>query len=140
MKEEGIVIKIGKDTATIEIPPRKECTGCCSCRASGPRSITISGEKAKLLKPGDHVEIDIDTSSMMQVYVLLYGFPLAAFLGGVLILYAVLRSPIISFLGAIAATVVAYALAGLYIRRNLRFSPEVCVKRGASLDKQQHLC
>ena len=80
--------------------------------------------------------IDIDTSSMMQVYLLLYGFPLAAFLGGLLILHTVLRSPVISFLGAIAATAAAYALVGCYIRRNLRFSPEVCVKKGTDLDKR----
>ena len=140
MKEEGIVIKIEKDTAVIEIPPRKECSKCCSCGASRPRRITVSDGKAEDLKAGDRVGIDIDTSSMMHVYILLYGFPLAAFVGGVFLLHTVFGSPIVSFMGGIAVTGGAYMLVGVYIRRNFRFSPDICVKKRANLDKQSHLC
>jgi positive regulator of sigma E activity len=136
MKEEGIVIKIGKDTATIEIPPRKECTKCCSCGASGPRRTVVSGDKAKGLRVGDRVEIDIETGSMMRVYILLYALPLAAFVMAALILHAVFRSPAASFAGAIISTIITYMLVGFYIRRNPGFSPDVCVKRIAELDNQ----
>ncbi len=128
MKEEGKVIKISKGIATIEITPRKECTKCCSCNAARFRHITISGEKAKALSMGDHVEIEISTASMMKIYILLYGVPLLAFVVGVFSLYAFFKSPIISFIGAFISTLLAYLMVGFYIRRNFNFSPDICVK------------
>ena len=44
MREEGIVIKIEGAAAIVEISPKKACTKCCSCGASKPRQIVITGE------------------------------------------------------------------------------------------------
>jgi positive regulator of sigma E activity len=129
MKENGKVIEVTGGSAVIEVAPREVCTKCCSCRASELRRITISGEKAKGLKEGDLVEIDIEAAMMLRIYILLYGIPLAAFLGSLLAVYAVFRSPIISFLGGMAGTVIVYMAAGYYIRKKRMFSPNVCLRK-----------
>lgn len=132
MKEEGRIIKVENGAATIEIEPRSVCTKCCSCASSRKRYITA---EAKDLKAGDVVEVNIDTSSMMQVYLLLYGAPLASFTLGAILIQKLWQSPIISFSGAVLFTAATYLLVGRYIRKSERFSPEIC-RRGASSSKR----
>ncbi len=127
MKEEGIVVQVGEGFAVVEVGPREECHKCASCAAARPRRLTVSGEDAEGLAVGDPVEVEIACSSMMRVYLLLYAVPLAAFVGAVFVLHAITRSPVISFIGALAATVIAYMCVGLCMRRKGGVSPEVHV-------------
>lgn len=129
MKEEGIVIKIENGDVVIETKPKEVCTKCCSCGAGRPQRVTISGEKAKGLKEGDRVEVEVETGSMMKVYLLLYGLPLAIFVGTVLVLYAVSNSPLISFFGGAAGTVITYFFVGYFVRKNQDFIPDICVRK-----------
>ena len=129
MKEQGTVIEVKVDSVVIESAPKEVCTKCCSCGASRPRQITISGEKAKGLKVGDTVEIDIASGMMMRLYTLFYGIPLAVFVVSILAIYAVCRVPIASFLGAVICTVITYVCVGYHIRKNPRFYPNICLKR-----------
>ena len=128
MKEEGRVVSVKDGLAVIETDPREACTKCCSCRAAKPQRITVKGDKAEGLRAGDKVEINVGTSSMMKVYMLLYALPAAVFLAAILSLYFVTASPVISFAGALAATVASYVFSGRYIAEHVNISPDVCVK------------
>ncbi|RKY41799.1 MAG: hypothetical protein DRP85_05000 [Candidatus Makaraimicrobium thalassicum] len=125
MEEQGKVIEIRGGAAVVEIEPHEECHKCGSCNASRPRLVMISPEKAGGLNVGDRVEVRIDSLSMMRVYILLYAFPLAAFVGVILALHAVSRSPVISFFGAMAATITTYMFVGRYLKKDRSFSPDV---------------
>lgn len=128
MKEEGRVIKKNKDSAIIEIMPHEECTKCHSCGVSRARQITASGDQAEGLEEGDHVIVEMDSSVMMKLYLLLYGAPLATFVAVVLVLYALLGSPLASFIGALLATVGTYIASGFFIKRTPGLSPVITAK------------
>ncbi len=132
MKEKGRIVEAEDNTATVEIVPSLECTKCSSCGAGKPRRITLNGARAKGLKVGDRVEIDIDTSSMMKVYLLLYGAPLAAFAVGIFLIYGIWRSPVASLIGAMIATAIVYMAVGIYIKYNTSLWSEVTVKKTPS--------
>jgi positive regulator of sigma E activity len=125
MKEEGVVIRIKDGTAVIEVSPREECSKCCSCGASGSRQVIAGGDTAEKLRVGDRVEVNINTSAMMRIYILLYAMPLAAFAGTVLIAYALSGEPLVSFIAALSATLIVYILVGRYIRKARSFLPSV---------------
>jgi positive regulator of sigma E activity len=132
MKEEGTVVRVDKNSASIEIKPHEECTKCCSCGAHRPRQVTVSGEKAKKLKAGDRVMVEIDSSAMMRLYLVLYAVPLGVFVIAALLLFSLSGSPLLSFSGAIVCTAGSYFAAGRLIRTDPAFSPEVTVIRSAN--------
>ena len=125
MKEQGIVIEIKNSEAIVEVSPSEACSKCCSCGAGRPRKITLP---AGNLKAGDKVEVEVDTSSMMKVYCLLYGIPLVVFVSTLIVTYYFSNSPIISFVGGIAGTAISCLLAGIYLRRRSEFIPQICKK------------
>jgi positive regulator of sigma E activity len=129
MKEEGKIIKIEGSEAVIEVSPQEACSKCCSCGAARARRVTVSADKTAGLSVGDIVEVEVDTSSMMKVYILMYGIPLVAFLFSIFSLYLVSSSPPVSFVGAILATGIIYLFIGRYMRSRPGFSPEICAKR-----------
>jgi positive regulator of sigma E activity len=125
MKEEGKVIRADKDLAVIEITPSEKCTKCCSCGASKARQVTVTGENATGLAAGQRVKIDIESSVMMRLYLMIYAVPLAVFVATVIILHLFTESPIISFTVALAATILVYMGMGYFLKRDPRFSPTV---------------
>ncbi len=127
MKEEGTVVRVDGNSASIEIRPHEECAKCCSCGAHKPRQITVSGEKEKKLKVGDRVMVEIDPSIMMKLYLILYAMPLGVFAIAVLLLYYLSGSPLLGFTGAIVCTAGTYFAAGWLIRNNPVFTPRVTV-------------
>ena len=129
MREEGVVTKIIGADAVVEISPKEACSKCCSCGASEPRQIIVAGEQVKGLKAGDHVDVEINTRSMMRVYILMYMVPLIIFVGVVLCLHAFLGAPVISFIGALAATAIGYIFIGRYIRGHGAFVPNIRLKK-----------
>ncbi|MGB2598882.1 MAG: SoxR reducing system RseC family protein [Candidatus Omnitrophota bacterium] len=128
MKEHGKVVKVNNNIAEIEVKPHEECHKCGVCGAARPRRITVSGENVPGLAAGDNVEVEIEPSAMLKLYSLLYGAPLVAFVGASLLLYAVLRSPLVSFAGALAATIFTYIAAGRLTRKIRIFSPHITKK------------
>jgi positive regulator of sigma E activity len=127
MKEEGTVVSINGNSVLIEISPHEECTKCCSCGANKPRQVTVSGEKAKELKVGDRVRVEIDPSIMMKLYMVLYAVPLGVFVAVVLLLFYFSGAPLLSFSGAIVCTAGSYFVAGRLIGANPAFAPEITV-------------
>ena len=125
MKEEGTVIRIEKDIAVVEITPSEKCTKCCSCGASKARQVTVAGEAASSLAVGQKVKVEIDSSVMLKLYLMVYAVPLAVFVSVVILLHIFTGSPIISFTGALAATILVYLVMGHFIKTNPSFSPTV---------------
>ena len=128
MKEHGKVVEAGSDTVVVEVKPHEECHKCGVCGAGRPRRISVSGETARGFSVGDEVEVEIESSEMLKLYSFLYGIPLVAFAGTVLVLYAVTKSPVLSFIGALAVTALAFAVAGIYVKKYPGFVPKI-VKR-----------
>ncbi len=129
MKEEGIIVKIEEKRAVIKTVPTEECRTCSRCGLARSRRINITAADIQEFKEGDHVTIDVSSLEMMKVYLILYVFPLTVFVSGILILYAFFRNPLISFAGALLATIGAYAGVGWYVRTRTVFSPRICVRR-----------
>jgi len=127
MKEEAVIVKVEGDKAVIETVPKDECRKCSCCGLARP--ININAADIQGLKEGDHVTIDVSSSEMMKIYLLLYVFPLIVFVSGILILYAFFRNPLISFSGALLATILAYVGVGRYVKTRTVFSPRICARR-----------
>ncbi|MBD3426968.1 MAG: hypothetical protein GF409_07055 [Candidatus Omnitrophica bacterium] len=125
MKEKGTVIKKEKDQAVIEIQSDEACSKCCSCGGAHPRRLTVSGQEAEKLATGQKVMVEMEEAMMLKIYAMVYGLPLAVFVVTVIIIHYLTSSPGISFSLALAATVLAYLLAGALIRREKGFSPTV---------------
>ena len=125
MKEEGTVIEVREASATVEIKGHDECHKCGLCRVARARKIIVSGKDARNLKVGDKVEIVLESSVMMKLYLLIYGVPLAAFTAAALLLHAMTEAPVVSFFGGIFATVIAYIAAGAYTKNTPAFTPKI---------------
>lgn len=125
MKERGTVIEKEAEVAVIEIMPHEECKGCGSCGTARSRKITIRGEKAQPLNKGEQVELEMDPSLFLQVVMLIYGLPLAAFLAALLTVYGLSGGPLPSLLAALAATAGTYFLVGRYVKGKDRYSPNI---------------
>ena len=124
MKEEGIVEKIENSSLVIKTVPHKECKGCKTCGAGRSRSIALD-QRFEELKEGDKVEIEIDPSVMLKLYMFLYATPLLAFVLALLITYGALKEPISSAVIGIIFTGITYFLVGRYIKRKKEFSPKI---------------
>lgn len=126
MKETGKVIKITHDEVTIEVIPPKVCTKCSACHAAQAQNITLSGEKARGLKLGESVSVEIDTSPILKVYTLFYGVPLLVFMTTILLLYLLFKSPLMSLAGSVLTVAVTYVLVGRYAKNRQELYPKIC--------------
>lgn len=125
MKEQGIVIKINRGTAVIEITPHEKCSKCCSCGAGRKRNVTLPAGKLEHLMTGDKVEIEIDSSKMLKIYTYLYGMPLAVFISIILAVHSITGSPIISFGAALIGTVASFFVINAFLKGKEEYSPKV---------------
>jgi len=129
MKETGKVTKIENGQATVEIEGKEACSKCNVCKEAKTKTTIISGEKARQVKIGDHVEINIDSSVLLRVYALLYLIPLVIFVGSTLISYFIFNSPIKSFFIGCVCTGLGYMIVGRHIKKKEYFLPNVVIKR-----------
>lgn len=128
MKEKGTVIKVEGLSAEIKIDPKEACSKCCACSGGKNRRLIYTGEKAKDLKAGDIVDVEVETGSMTKVYSLLYGLPLVSFIVCVIAAYIITASPLFSVACGMLAVIISYVLAGVCIRRIPALAPRVDVK------------
>ena len=129
MKEKGTVMSLEGGAAVIEITPADACTKCCSCSAAKPKRVRIDGSNMPEVAVGDMVTVDIDTSSMMRVYLMIYALPLLVFVGALLGAYAVTASPILSFTAGLAGTAITYFIISRYIQAHPMALPQACVSK-----------
>ncbi|MFH1665140.1 MAG: SoxR reducing system RseC family protein [Candidatus Omnitrophota bacterium] len=117
MKEEGRVVKVEGGEVTVEVMAAEVCTKCCSCGAAKTRYVTIGEEKAAGLVVGDKVEVEVEASDMMRMYMLLYALPLIVFIAVVFITHAATGSPLLSVLFAIGGIIGSFAAVALYLKK-----------------------
>ena len=130
MKEKGKVISVRGGEAVIEVMPAEACTKCCSCSAARQRRVRVGLEKMPEVSPGDDVTIEIATSSMMRIYLLIYALPLAVFTAVLFGVYAVSASSVCSFASALAGTAITYFLISRYIKKYPVSLPSACIRKG----------
>ena len=128
MKEQGKVAKVNKGETIIEMEKHDECHKCGMCALARSGKITVSGDRTRELAVGDDVEVEMEPARMLMLCFLLYGVPLIVFAGAALLLYAVTQSPLTSFFGALAFTVLTYIAVGFYMRKKSFFSPHIIKK------------
>ena len=82
MAEIGTVIRISGNLVQLEIPRSKACGGCRACvPLNGRETMTTYAINACGAEVGDRVEIEPGESRPLFSSLLLYGLPLAVFLG-----------------------------------------------------------
>ena len=129
MKEKGTVRRLEAGAAVIEIVPPDACTKCCSCSAAKPKRVRIDGSNMPEVAVGDTVTVEIDTSSMMKVYLMIYALPLLVFVCALLGAYAVTDSPVLSFTAGLAGTAITYFIISRYIQAHPMALPQSCVRK-----------
>lgn len=85
-REEGIVIGIEKETATVKTSRSAACEGCASqgsCMAKG-NDMEVRVDNVAGARVGDRVVIEFDSGALLKVTFLLYVFPVICLLVGAL--------------------------------------------------------
>ncbi len=82
--EQGIVIKVGQDTAWVKATKSSACEGCASkgsCTAMGDEmeveALNIAGAKT-----GDRIVLTFDTAPLLKATFFLYVFPILCMIAG----------------------------------------------------------
>ena len=117
--------KIEGGEATVLVESAEVCSKCCSCGAGKERKVILEDDVSKNLKAGDKIEIEIETSSLLGVYALLYLVPLIIFVSSMLTIYAALKNPVVSFFIAISLTATSYVVIGKKTRKKKLFSTNI---------------
>lgn len=114
MKNTGIVINVDGEFVEIISMRESACSGSCeSCSAhceSKPETVkTINTIKAK---PGDRVEMEVNTLSVLSYIGLMYGMPLIVFLISVIISFSLLGkdNQLFCFLIGLVSLAVTYLI------------------------------
>jgi positive regulator of sigma E activity len=115
--EEGTVEAVENQTATVQLDHKvkESCGSCCACSSfqSGPESIKVPADG---LQEGDRVEVRIPQVNPFLSMLLIFGLPLAFFMGGIAIGQQMQGGARIggrSVLGGVIGLVVAFAIAWL---------------------------
>ena len=87
MREEGIITEVSGDTARVTIEPKPHCEHCGLCSRSDAGKRIVEAGNAGSVSPGDKVILEIAPSQIVGTSLVVYVFPLAALLGGVLLGY-----------------------------------------------------
>ena len=84
MKETGVVHTVGNDEALVRLKRHTACLGCRACSISSGGEMLIKAAFTDKIQPGDRVSVEIDSISFLKAVVMIYLFPTAAFLAGIL--------------------------------------------------------
>ncbi|MFW6119754.1 MAG: SoxR reducing system RseC family protein [Petrotogales bacterium] len=123
MRETATVVNVKEDIVILSKMRSEACKSCpvnktCSS-TSGSREIKIKAKKGNIkLRPGDLVEIEVKNYSATQVALLLYGIPLAVFIGILVILYYVGAPDSYSLISSFAGMGIVYFLIYRYDKKN----------------------
>ncbi len=128
MNEQGIIVKKEKGQLVVRTFLHKECKGCKTCGAGKPREIIVKQEGIEDFKEGDKVEITIDTTKMLRVYLLIYGIPLVVFASSVILVDLLVNNPAISFITAIFLTAISFLSIGRFLKGKTEYLPQITKK------------
>lgn len=115
VEDTGIVLTVGPQKATIRLDHKRaeDCRGCCACAAFGGEAFTVDVERGEL-QEGDRVRVRLPRVSEYLSMLLVFGFPVALFMGGLAVGRAFEKTERIgtaAMVGAIIGLVVAFLLA-----------------------------
>ncbi len=80
MKETGKVIQATEETATVRLTRQSACGGnCASCGACPYQTAEVTVTNTLGAKPGDTIEIELNTKKVYQAAFLVYILPLVCF-------------------------------------------------------------
>lgn len=90
MKEKAVVIKNRADRAKVEITPSSACSGCKGCSIGKEnKPVRVWAKNLVNAKEGQAVEVEISVIKFLSATTIVYGFPLLAFLAGVVLGYII---------------------------------------------------
>ncbi|HPG41659.1 MAG TPA: SoxR reducing system RseC family protein [bacterium] len=75
MTEQGIVIAINKEVATIQMVRGEKCHNCTICDAIGPNYRTLEAVNKPGANIGDHVEVEIKPAHVLLNSFIIFIFP-----------------------------------------------------------------
>ncbi len=116
MRELLVVRRVEKDCIYASLAVNQE--GCASCAISGSCSLKGNQKEIKIQKnteilkdvlPGDIIIVDFKSNEAI-LSLIVYGLPLAFFIGGILIGYLLKFADIVSFFIGLAFAGIAYLL------------------------------
>jgi sigma-E factor negative regulatory protein RseC len=143
MRETATVVSVKDDIAILTKIRSEACKACpvkgtCSS-ASGSREIRIKARKGDIeLKPGDLVEIEVKNFSATKVAMLLYGIPLAVFIGILVIMHYLGASDNYSLLTSFVGLSITYFMIYRYDKKNREKIMPVVVKKVNYSDVLEH--
>jgi len=76
MTEQGIVIAINKDVATIQMVRGEKCHNCKICDALGPNYRTLEAVNKPGANIGDQVEVEIKPANVLLNTFIIFIFPI----------------------------------------------------------------
>lgn len=117
IEEKGTVTGIEGETATVRLDNKieEDCGSCCACSAFQSGESTIDLPKGNL-QEGDRVQVRVPRVNPFLSMLLIFGLPLALFMGGIAIgqnLQGGERIGSISAMGGIAGLILAFLIAWL---------------------------
>lgn len=85
MKQTGLVVEIVNDKAKIRMQRHTACGDCGACQVSESQlKLTLEAENIVGAKPGDFVEVDMETLDFLSATIIVYLFPLLALMIGII--------------------------------------------------------
>lgn len=84
MKQTGLVIELVGDKAKIRMQRHTACGDCGACQV-GPNQLKLilEAENTVGAKPGDLVEVDMETLDFFSAAIVIYLYPLIALIAGI---------------------------------------------------------
>ena len=87
MREEGIVIDVSGSVAKVAIEPKPQCEHCKLCSRGDGGKRVVEASNAGSISTGDRVAIEVSPGQIVRMSLVVYVFPLAALVGGVVLGY-----------------------------------------------------
>ncbi len=137
IEETGIVKKVDDTTAKVIVQKRGACEGCS---ASGVCHTSDDGMEIEALNPiranvGQTVKVSIKSQAYLKGAIFVYGFPLAAFIAGVILGKNIgetylkeINSDIVSILTGFAALTISFFIARAWSKKteqNIEYKPVI---------------
>jgi sigma-E factor negative regulatory protein RseC len=82
VKEEGEVIAINGNMATVRMKAKKGCDGCSLCTRVSETEMIVDAMIQKPVNIGDRVSVIIKPGTIVKIAFILYMFPIMGLIGG----------------------------------------------------------
>ncbi len=134
MKERGQIVEVKDGLAVVKIKRSSYCNSCGACNMGAhPDEMILTVPNRLEGKPGDLVELDLESSSILKASAIMYLIPLAALLigagAGYMIAYRInANTELFAALGGILLTILAFL--GIHMMepvfsRQRKYSPQM---------------